>query len=428
MSWSLQPYTGQADGVVEHEFAIVEGETDHVINSREQAVIDGVKDALRQVVPTIGGYLSVSAYGSTSAIPTPGDTVAVYISYVGDPAAASVPDNAPIPSGEVGTMSTQDALAEQAAESASNPLAMAPVGEAPGSSGGVPGLEQPEINVDAEAVAAEAEVPEVEPVAVDPAAGTPQEVPGAPVIDPSVPALAAPIDGSPVPLGEAAPVDPLFTPTAEQPSATPVAEPVVPVPADPTAVTPEATTPAPVVDGPADAPAVPVVGDVPVTSVPAGQVASVEAGGPEDPASAEARTAAAVAENPVDPAAPPVDSAAVAPGVPEAAPVSVDASGASVAPEAAPVAPDAVSDPAAALVVADPAEVPGPTTPGWVDPATVAPDGSPLAAQGAGVDPVAPVEAPAEASPAAPTDPPVAVDPAAPLVDPAVAPETPPAV
>lgn len=117
MAWSIQPYVGQSDQFLEHPFDVSNEEPQ--INSREQTIIDALEKALKEVVPQIGGFLSVSCYGSLAQIPSPGDTVALYVTYVADPAATGgIPAPAPAVSEE--GMTTNQALAEQAQETATS--------------------------------------------------------------------------------------------------------------------------------------------------------------------------------------------------------------------------------------------------------------------------------------------------------------------
>lgn len=260
MSWTLKPYVGLAADVEQYEFEILNDEVQQEVNEREQEIIQGVIAGLKALVPGIGGFLSVSAYGQHAIVPSPGDTTAIYVTHVADPSASGGTPAAAETPADVAPMTTEQALVETGEDPArAGGIAPASGSEAPDGSGGVPGLEQPVAAPDPGAQ------PGSEPV--------PVETPAAPAEAPVAPSV--PVDEPPAPVAP------------EQP---------------------------------------------PVATIPAGQEQSVEAGGPDDPNSAENRTAQNVAENPVttpdgSPAAAQgagVDPAPEQPGVPPVPPAITD--------------------------------------------------------------------------------------------------------
>lgn len=334
MAWSLRPYVGAAESIEEHEFEVqsqIEGEVEHELNEREASVIDKAEEVVRELVAVLGGNASVSVYGSHAQVPSPGDTLAIYITEVpqGTTAAQPAAEAAAAALASAPPLTTTEALTESNAEGG-NPSSVLPEGgsEAPDSSGGVPGIETVATPPTQPTPAQEA--PAVDPSQVAPSSG-----------DPSSPSPVSPSAPSPVPS------DPSVSPSPEQPAPvpeTPVApvDPAAPVVSDPAAVSspspapvdpsvpetaPEAATPAPAepVAPPLD-PAVPVAPiDAPPSSapdvvppvapdaapvappaapesapvvVPAGQTASVEAGpGVSSAPTPEAQGATAVATN-----------------------------------------------------------------------------------------------------------------------------------
>ena len=95
MSWSLSTFLGDAEKVVEHDFTALIDKIN--LPEREQKVIAIVEDAIKAIVAEFGGHVSVSAYGHTSPLPTPGDSAAINVHYVPKPDAPTLtPEDAPV--------------------------------------------------------------------------------------------------------------------------------------------------------------------------------------------------------------------------------------------------------------------------------------------------------------------------------------------
>lgn len=333
MSWTLEPFIGDAGNLDDHEFDVVVGETAVSINDREQEIIDAVKAGIDLIALATGGHISISAYGSQAQIPSPGDTTVLYITYVPDPSSgASIVAQEPSVVGDGGDgMSTQQALNEQEAEASQT----SEPGDQEGLSvGPTPAISSEPVEPDGgESIA--------EPVAViDPAdPSTPSQgqpdVPVTPSVPPqlAVPPTAPPVDDlvdpnagtlgavprvdPTVPIPSSPPPDPVIPPSAPTapvadtpatPSADPTAvDPLVPLSdaAAPPVVTPDpaaASVPAPIDTSP-QAPA-PVAQPAPAPQViqqSAGQEQSLETGAGVGPDEAANRVAAQIAENPVEP-------------------------------------------------------------------------------------------------------------------------------
>lgn len=364
MSWSIDPFVGRSDDLGDYDFTAVAGSATHEINDRENEIIEAVKDGIEGIVEATGGHLSISAYGSQSQIPSPGDTTVIYITYVPDPSQSGGVAASPASGSAEATMTTQEALNQQAAESQENDGVAGPsegllVGDQV--QGDIPAVEAEETvavidpadlstpsqgtptTEPAPSVPPQLAVPEQPIAPVDPSAiptptdGAPVDVPAtgeiaAPIapVDPTLPApsltpdqLAAqspsaptntsdgstpsPADLSAVPVApdsmSGSSGSPVVVPSADSPSAPPADIPATPS-ADPSAVAP-VVPPSPLMttpDGsPADAQGAGVDPAPVITQQPAAQVRSLETGAGAGPDDASARVAAQVAENPVDP-------------------------------------------------------------------------------------------------------------------------------
>lgn len=313
MSWSVEPFIGDAGNLTDHEFTVVTGDSAHEINERENAIIEKVKDGIEGIAEATGGFLSISAYGSHSQIPSPGDTTVIYISYLPNPQAATAASEAQVAGDGGDTMTTQEALNVQAAEAAETHdpgdqegLAVGDAPEVPTEpiAPGAGVVEQAPVETVAVADPSDPSIPPpATPVGDPPPPAVPPEL-QVPPVDPTVPAPSAPAstpDGStPSPVDPSAAQTPpdLTSGASGSPAAPPASDPSVP-PVDtspPPSGDPSAVAP------PADPsiPAVPEAAPV-VTQQAAGQVTSLETGAGIGPDEAAARVAAQLAENPVAP-------------------------------------------------------------------------------------------------------------------------------
>jgi hypothetical protein len=95
MSWSLSSFLGDAEEVVEHDFTeFLDKEN---LPEREQEILAVIEKSIKEIVAVFGGHVSVSAYGHTSPLPTPGDSATINISYVPKPDAPTLTlEDAPV--------------------------------------------------------------------------------------------------------------------------------------------------------------------------------------------------------------------------------------------------------------------------------------------------------------------------------------------